>query len=148
MLDYFAMLRRNLFPTGPLLVILDTYAAHRSANVREAAKNLQIDLIFIPPGCTDRLQPLDRRVFGALKGYARRIWREHYHKTFGERVTRPMIAESLITSWQSVAANVTESAWAIFHDGWGEELDSEEPKETMNDPEYQQLITIHDLLDL
>ena len=51
-------------------LIIDTYAAHRSGKVKAKALELGIELIFIPPGSTDELQPLDRKVFGVLKAYA------------------------------------------------------------------------------
>jgi hypothetical protein len=70
---------------------LDTYSAHRSAEVREMARLWGIDLVFIPPGCTDQLQPLDRRVFGVLKAYARQIWRTRYHGTGAQKVIKPMV---------------------------------------------------------
>jgi transposase len=53
MAKYLHQLRQGVFPDGPILLILDTYAAHRSAEVRAVARDLGIDLIFIPLGCTD-----------------------------------------------------------------------------------------------
>jgi transposase len=67
-------LREEHYPTGPLVVILDVYPAHRTDAIRGMALALGIELVFIPPGCTDRLQPLDRRVFGVVKAYARQQW--------------------------------------------------------------------------
>jgi hypothetical protein len=74
MCRYFQSLRTNRFcDQQPLIVILDTYVAHRAHLVRSMARQCNITLVFIPPGCTDRLQPLDRRVFGVLKAYAHGI---------------------------------------------------------------------------
>jgi hypothetical protein len=94
MCRYFAILRHELSPDGPLVVILDAYAAHRSREVREVARLWEIQLVFIPPVCTDKLQPLDRRVFGVLKSYARQLWRKQYHESGGAKTTRPMMAEN------------------------------------------------------
>ena len=41
---------------------------------KEKARALDIELVFVPPGCTDIVQPLDIKVFGALKSYARMLW--------------------------------------------------------------------------
>jgi hypothetical protein len=38
------------------------------------AAGLGIDLLFIPPGMTDQLQPLDCSVFGALKSICRKLF--------------------------------------------------------------------------
>jgi hypothetical protein len=56
MVQYLTRLRNSpTFLQGPLIVLLDTYAARRCARVREAAQRLEIDLVFIPPGSTDTL---------------------------------------------------------------------------------------------
>jgi hypothetical protein len=70
----FRLLREKLYPTGPLVVLLETFAAHRALVTRAAAEHWGLELIFIPPGCTDTLQPLDRRIFGIRKAYARQLW--------------------------------------------------------------------------
>jgi hypothetical protein len=148
MCRYFADLRRRLFPDGaPVLVILDTYSAHRSEIVREIARLWGIDLVFIPPGCTDRLQPLDRKVFGALKSFARQQWRMNYHQSFGAKVKRPMIAEGLVQAWDRVTHETIEDAWAIYHPGWNADEEAGDPI-GLNDSEYRQLILVHDLLDM
>jgi hypothetical protein len=56
-------------------LILDGHATHRCEAVRTLAAMLSIVLQFIRPGLTDVLQPLDRSVFGALKGEYRAIYR-------------------------------------------------------------------------
>jgi hypothetical protein len=58
MCDHFHLLRQHL--------VLDTYVAHRAAVPKAAATLCGIELVLIPPGCTDRLQLLDRRVFGVV----------------------------------------------------------------------------------
>jgi hypothetical protein len=64
---YLKLLRSEFFPDGRLVVLLETYSAHRTNLVREAAEQCGIELMFIPPGCAERLQPLDLRGFGVLK---------------------------------------------------------------------------------
>ena len=52
----------------PLALVLDAYASHRSKEVKEHAKSLGIDLIYVPASGTGEYQPLDRKIFGILKG--------------------------------------------------------------------------------
>ena len=55
----------------PCCSIMDTYTAHKKESVREEARASDIELVFVSLGCTDIVQPLDMKVFGALKSYAR-----------------------------------------------------------------------------
>jgi hypothetical protein len=148
MCRYLAHLRDALFKDGPLLVILDTYAAHRAQAVRDAARLCNIDLLFIPPGCTDRLQPLDRRVFGVMKAYARRDWRIAYHETGGGKVTRAQMAEHLVAAWNRLRPEVIASAWSIYVNipEWGEDEESE--PEDPHDAAYRERFLLDDIQDL
>jgi hypothetical protein len=148
MCGYLLQLRKKLFQEGPLLVILDTYAAHRSREVRAIAELCCIDLIFIPPGCTDRTQPLDRRVFGVLKAHAREIWRKFSHAHAEEKVTREMMASRLIDAWNRVTQETIDSAWEIFDEGWESGRPNDDEDRAMDDGEYRQLISLHDVIDL
>jgi transposase len=47
MSHYFKLLRNELFPDGHIMVLLDTYAAHRANLVRETAEQCRIKLVFI-----------------------------------------------------------------------------------------------------
>jgi hypothetical protein len=40
-------------------------------SIKECAEELRIHLMFIPPGNTDELQPIDRAVFGIMKAVCR-----------------------------------------------------------------------------
>jgi hypothetical protein len=147
MCRYFQLLREHLYHTGPLVILLDTYAAHRAAATRDAAARLQVELVFIPPGCTDRLQPLDRRIFGVLKAHAREIWRSHYHKTHGAKTTRSMMAQNLLVSWERITQDIVQSAWDIFQEGW--EVEEADERDTrMDNDEFQIQVTQQDLDDL
>jgi hypothetical protein len=143
--EYLQRLRHEQFPEGPIVLILDTYSAHRSAAVKAVAEQLGIELIFIPPGCTDRLQPLDRKVFGVLKSYSRQIWRKRYHLNPGEKVTRPKIAEGLVEAWNRITPEISDSAWDIFDPIW-EPADDEGID--LADGEYRELMSVEDWLDM
>jgi hypothetical protein len=148
MLRYFQLLRENLYPTGPLVLLLDTYSAHRAAATKEAAMQLGIELVFIPPGCTDRLQPLDRRIFGVLKAHAREIWRTHYHMTHGAKTTRSMMARNLLIAWERITPDIIESAWDIIFQGEWSSDDGGEPNDRGDDEEFQLRMRQEDLDDL
>jgi hypothetical protein len=143
MCRYFAYLRTRLFADQePLIVIHDTYPAHRAEWVRCIARLWNITLVFIPPGCTDRLQPLDRKVFGVLKASAREIWRKHYHETKGAKTSRPEIIRNLVEAWDRISHEVMESAWDIYTRG------NDDGPEDNGDEEFQLRQSLQDLQDL
>ena len=61
---------REHFGDQEIHLILDVHASHRTDDVKTLARSLGIHLWYIPPGCTDILQPLDRLCFGVLKATA------------------------------------------------------------------------------
>ena len=95
-------------------LILDVYAAHRTELVKETARNNNITLYFIPPGCTDLVQPLDVKVFGALKATARKLFRERYLGVACPKVTSKDAVQNLIKAWESVSNQLAEDAWDIY----------------------------------
>ena len=52
-------------------LLWDLHGSHRTQDVKDTAAELGIGLFFVPAGQTDHWQPLDNRVFGALKAAAR-----------------------------------------------------------------------------
>jgi hypothetical protein len=116
---YFAILRQELYRAGPLIVVLDAYPAHRSREVREITRLWEIQLVFIPPDCTDKLQPLDRRVFGILKSPARQLWRKQYKASGGAKTTRSMMAADLCEAWRRIREGLIQVPWDIYDgDDW------------------------------
>jgi hypothetical protein len=128
-------------------VLLDTFSAHRAFITRAAAEQWGIELIFIPPGCTDTLQPLDRRMFGILKAYARQLWRTHYHESVCAKTTRAMMAHNLIVSWDWITAEFINSACGIYQVGWGEDASGEDDPDD-HDEEFRPAIPELDRVDL
>jgi hypothetical protein len=137
MCSYLEHLRRDIHPTDPICVIMDTYSAHRNDLVKARATELGIRLEFIPPGCTDLLQPLDRRVFGVLKSSGRQQWLEHYG-TEGRKTSRPEMAASLLRAWDRIGRQVIESAWNIYLDECEkEEEEADDPRDgTYRPPDH------------
>ena len=133
MFDYLDKVHDKI--SGPCCLILDTYRAHRTPAVRKKA-DLKIELLFVPPGCTDAVQPLDVKVFGVFKSYARMLWREHYHANPSAKVTRAVLAQHIAKAWQMVGEMVVQSAWSVLEmeDFCAE---SESDHESLDDREFQ-----------
>jgi hypothetical protein len=93
-------------------------------------------------GCTDRLQPLDRRVFGVLKAYARDIWRKRYYETKGAKTARRDSAANLLEAWDRISEEVMQGAWELYIWGIGDEPEDD------GDDEFQLRVSLQDLRDL
>ena len=93
------------------------------------AEQCNIELIQIPPGCTDECQPLDRRVFGSLKQQAR----AHTSKEIGKILfnsmdpttpdlqykpqTKQDSVQLLINIWDNFSTSQIEKAWSLALNG-------------------------------
>ena len=86
------------------------HSSHRTEIVKELAKNLDVLLHFIPPGATDELQPLDRRVFGVLKATARRLFRERPTESRNKR----QACADLRLAWECLGVDTLEEAWECY----------------------------------
>jgi hypothetical protein len=142
MCQYLRRLQNECYPSGPLCVILDVYAAHRAPEVIRIAETYGWELVFIPPGCTDLLQPLDRRVFGVLKAYSREQWRVFHHETCGAKMTRAQMAANLVAAWNKIRPEVIDSAWDIYwkrHGGDDGPGDEDDPHDGTYQPTEEEL---------
>jgi hypothetical protein len=69
----------------PAALIMDSYTAHWTDSVRNAAAGMNLQLIQVPSGTTDVLQPLDVGFNGALVMKRKQIWAEHkLHSPYAE----------------------------------------------------------------
>lgn len=95
----------------PVTLIWDVFAAHRSEAVKNAAEECNVQLRFIPAGMTDKLQPLDFRIFGDLKKSARarfdRAWAQGK-----KEIGLPRAALCLAQAWESIESESVVKAWA------------------------------------
>jgi hypothetical protein len=112
--EYLVMLKREFPEDEPVYLILDCYSVHRSQEIREYARQLGIVMKFIPAGMTDSLQPLDRAVFGTLKGIARRLFRMEATDSISPQLTPQLAAQFLVRAWEQVSSHVLDRAWSIF----------------------------------
>ena len=93
-----------------IVLLLDSYSAHRCDEVRRFAEGLRIDLVFVPAGCTDALQPCDRYVFGAFKA----IYHRYYRCEVEGRCTKAHFVSMLVRAWAALPASAIVKAWAHF----------------------------------
>jgi hypothetical protein len=121
-----------MFPTGPLVLLLDTDASHRTAMTKTIASIWGIELMSIRRRFTHRLQRLDRWIRGALRAHARELCRTYHHPTHGVKTTYSMIVQNLLTIWKHMSDEIMESPWAIVHNGWDID-DSVNSDDRMND---------------
>jgi hypothetical protein len=106
---------RGVYDDGePIWLILDCYSVHRQDAMRQQAQDLGINLLFIPPGLTDELQPLDRFIFGAMKATRRRLYRMHSDWNPEVVMNKEMAAAFLIRAWEAVSPEVLNDARALI----------------------------------
>lgn len=123
-LHYLGLLRERIFPDDqPFILIIDVYPTHRSDRVRQRAQELKIRLEFIPPGLTDALQPLDRRVFGALKGIAKHYIYRILSEDPNTKIGMAQAVQILVTSWEQLTSDAILSAWSLYLEHDVEESD-------------------------
>jgi hypothetical protein len=82
--------------------------------VRNPPAGYGIELLFIHPGQTDRLQPLDRYVFGALKSVCRRISDRHCADNRTIRTDKLTAVNSLREAWDRITVEVVQRAWGVY----------------------------------
>ena len=83
-------------------LILDVHSTHRTKDVKTKAKELGIELIYVPAGGTSKYQPLDRRVFGELKSRARKKFRILSRKYGDAEMPYQRAMQVLLESWDSI----------------------------------------------
>jgi hypothetical protein len=98
----------------PIWLILDRSSFHRQEARRQHAERLGINLLFIPPGVTEEVQPLDPFVFGAMKATCRRPYRLQCECNPGTKINQEIAAAFLVRAWEAVSPEVLHDAWAIY----------------------------------
>jgi hypothetical protein len=122
--NYLRWLRRTQFPDRePLWLIVDSFTAHITANSRLIAERLSINLIPIPAGMTDELQPLDRSVFGVLKSIGKRLFRIYVEAQTDDEIVidKRLATQFLIRAWDSLGQGSLRRGWNIYR---GSELEA------------------------
>jgi hypothetical protein len=107
---------RSVMGLGPIHLLLDCYSAHRTDAVKEAAVRLGITLRFVPPGLTDKFQPLDRAVFGVLKAQAKRLFHARFHLNAYERRTKQDAVANMVNAWSLLGESAIDAAWDVYNE--------------------------------
>jgi hypothetical protein len=95
---------REQEPSGNrLFLVLDVHPSHRTQAVKTLSRQHNIKLIFVPRGATDDLQPLGRKVFGALKGDARRLFRQSASGNPELKINRRHAAQTICQAWANLS---------------------------------------------
>jgi hypothetical protein len=111
-IEYLKWLRKRRPGCQRLVLIWDAFSAHGDQTVRETATRLNIQLIFIPPGMTDKLQPLDHRIFGSLKARAKAPIIRHFggdHNLFQS-------VQMMMESWDKMGEDERLDSWDYLLD--------------------------------
>ena len=114
--EYLSMLREQYKGGEELYLILDSFSVHKSAAVQEFATGLNIHLLFIPAGMTDKLQPLDVRIFGVLKSIARSYLVREMQELADQKIGMPKAIQILVRSWEQLSSETITSAWSVYRD--------------------------------
>jgi hypothetical protein len=110
---YIAWLRETR--RGPLTLIWDQYSGHKGDPVESAAIDNGIHLIYIPAGQTDYWQPLDRRIFGNLKGRARGCFNWAYSEDQIPEVNMMWALRCLLQCWEAITREQILDSWSIYN---------------------------------
>lgn len=110
MIHYLDYLHHNWAEKEPCALLLDCFKAHCTKKVREYARRLFIELIYVPANGTSDFQPLDRRIFGIVKSKLRSLAGSKIYEG-SERYE--MIAKDLIKAWGEISRENLEKAWEI-----------------------------------
>ena len=111
-------------PRNKIFLVCDSYAVHHSQMARDEAATLHIELVQVPKGTTDECQPLDRRIFGALKARGRAELNHHINAAillnFTEGITPTLpyytkqdAARTLMKIWDAMPASQIINSWQI-----------------------------------
>lgn len=103
--------------SGTIYLIHDIHPSHRTRGVKQVARELNIVLLCIPSGATDRLQPLDRCVLGALKSEARRPFRERISGNTELKRSKRDVVDDMLAAWARLSDETLEVAWDVHDAG-------------------------------
>lgn len=101
-------------------ILLDVFRAHITDNVKKACSDLNIKLHLIPAGMTDEIQPLDRRIFGPMKSYARYLFRNRLKDLDLDKskIKRSKIdaCQDMVRAWERLSSDTIQGAFTHFTD--------------------------------
>jgi hypothetical protein len=98
---------------GSILLVLDVYSARQTFSLMQRARELGIELLFVPAGGTSRFQSLDRRVFGNLKLRARHAFERFGWQTGEPGSTTQQDAAVLVEASRAISEGSIRTGWKI-----------------------------------
>lgn len=106
---------RDQFPAEKKIhLIIDSYSSHIAKASQMAATRLNIHLIYIPSGYTDKYQPLDVAVFAVLKSIANKKLRDFLYNHPNVELGMKKSVETLIESWDKLPIESLHRAWEQY----------------------------------
>jgi hypothetical protein len=88
------------------------------------AAQQNIELLFIPPGMTGALQPLDATIFGMLKSAGAGKWTSDYLYDPYQRFETQKASLNLQTCWENVSSDAISHSWETIFQNAKKYLDS------------------------
>jgi hypothetical protein len=105
----------NIRQSQRILLVLDVYTSHRQDDLKRLAAAQRIDLLFIPPGMTAELQPLDAKLFGQLKSAGSKRWIQEYLYDPSTKFSKATASIGLQECWAKLNKEDVIACWeAVF----------------------------------
>ena len=112
-IQYLIFLRNNI-KDKKIFLLIDMSPTHTSQRIIEKANELNIEIIYIPAGCTEILQPLDLRINGILK----EIYKRNVLRWISENPQQPIgiqrTIEFLLDTWDEISQFAIMEAWTTY----------------------------------
>jgi hypothetical protein len=118
----------DLQPDHPALTLLDVFAAHRTAAVRDLFREHNIQVIYVPASCTGELQPLNVSGDASFKATLKELFSAWYttqvedqltelaaREDQEDRPTRTTKVNLTLTKLKPVHSNWLVQAWSQLH---------------------------------
>ena len=111
-------------------LLIDIFKAHTTDEVKALAETLNIHLHFIPAGLTDELQPLDIKIFGPMKTFARTLFRNRYKEDPYKKRTKIEACQDMVRAWERLTPEIIKEAFEHFEEieTWGVSPSRSTPK--------------------
>ena len=113
-IQYLSFLREQFPGDSTINLIIDSYSSHIAERSKNVAQELNIKLIFIPPGYTDKLQPLDVAVFAVLKSIANGKLRKFLYENPDKELGMKKSVQVLIESFDMISDDTLLKAWEQY----------------------------------
>lgn len=112
-IQYLIFLRNNI-KDKKIFLLIDMSPTHTSQRIIEKANELNIEIIYIPAGCTEILQQLDLRINGILK----EIYKRNVLRWISENPQQPIgiqrTIEFLLDTWDEISQFAIMEAWTTY----------------------------------